>query len=46
VPVPVDYDTKLASFGDIGEVTDLLRTGPCAAIAERIAGCFAKEADE
>jgi hypothetical protein len=45
VPVPVDYDTKLASFGDITEVADLLCTGSYALIAERITGHFAKETD-
>ena len=45
VPVPVDYDAKLASFGDIGEVAELLCAGPYAMVAERIMGRFAREAD-
>ncbi len=46
VPVPVDYDAKLASFGDISEVADPLCAGSFALIAERITGRFAREADE
>jgi cellulose biosynthesis protein BcsQ len=46
VPVPVDYDAKLASFGDIAEVADALCTGSFALIAERITGRFAREVDE
>jgi hypothetical protein len=46
VAVPVDYDAKLASFGDIAEVAETLCTGPYTLIAERIMGRFAKETDE
>ncbi|MBE3063398.1 MAG: hypothetical protein IMZ69_00030 [Spirochaetes bacterium] len=46
VAVPVDYDAKLASFGDIAEVAELLCAGPYAIIAERITGRFAREAHE
>lgn len=45
VPVPVDYDVKLASFGDIAEVADALRTGAYSVIAERITGRFATETE-
>jgi hypothetical protein len=43
VPVPVDYDPKLASFGDIAEVADALCSGSYSMIAERIAGRFTTE---
>lgn len=46
VAVPVDYDAKLASFGDIAEVAETLCAGPYAVVAERIAGRFAGDADE
>lgn len=46
VPVPVDYDAKLASFGDIAEVAEPLCAGSYALIGERITGRFAREADE
>jgi hypothetical protein len=45
VVVPVDYDAKLASFGDIAEVAEPLCAGPYAMLAERITGRFAREAD-
>jgi hypothetical protein len=45
VPVPVDYDAKLASFGDIAEVADALSAGPYAVISERIAGRFTTETE-
>lgn len=45
VAVPVDYDAKLASFGDIAEVAEPLCAGSYALIAERITGRFAREAD-
>src|SRR6185295_20292154 len=46
VSVPVDYDAKLASFGDIVEVTEPLCAGPYAVVAERITARFVREADE
>jgi hypothetical protein len=46
VAVPVDYDAKLASFGDIAEVAEPLCAGSYALIAERITGRFAREVDE
>lgn len=46
VAVPVDYDTKLASFGDIADVAEPLCAGSYALIAERITGRFAREVDE
>lgn len=46
VAVPVDYDAKLASFGDIADVAEPLCAGSYALIAERITGRFAREADE
>jgi cellulose biosynthesis protein BcsQ len=45
VALPVDYDAKLASFGDIAEVAEPLCAGPYATIAERIMGRFAREAE-
>lgn len=45
VPAPVDYDVKLASFGDIAEVADALRTGAYSVIAESIMGRFATETE-
>lgn len=45
VPVEVEYDPKLASFGDIAEVADILCGGPYARIAERITGRFLLEAE-
>ncbi len=45
VPVPVDYETKLAAFGDIAEVADALCAGPYAEIATRIAERFESELD-
>jgi hypothetical protein len=45
VAVPVDYDAKLASFGDIADVAETLCAGPYAVVAERITGRFAREAD-
>ena len=44
-PIPVDYDAKLASFGDIAEIVDGLCVGPFAEIAERIEARFASEAE-
>jgi hypothetical protein len=45
VAVPVDYEPKLASFGDIAEVAETLCAGPYAVVAERITGRFARESD-
>lgn len=42
-PMPVDYDSRLASFGDIAEVSDALCSGPYPSIAERIASRFLME---
>ena len=39
----VDYNSALASFGDIAEVADALCAGPYASIAERIANRFLAE---
>jgi cellulose biosynthesis protein BcsQ len=44
-PIPVDYDAKLASFGDIAEVAGDLCLGSFAEIAERITARFARESD-
>ena len=46
VAVPVDYDAKLATFGDIADVAEPLCAGSYALIAERITGRFAREVDE
>jgi hypothetical protein len=43
VAVPVEYDARLATFGDIAEVAELLCSGSFAVIAERIMGLFARE---
>lgn len=45
VAVPVDYDVRLASFGDIAEVAELLSADPYAKLAERIEGRFVQESD-
>ena len=42
-PMSVDYDSQLASFGDITEVTDALCSGPYPAIADRIVSRFLAE---
>ncbi len=42
-PMSVDYDSKLASFGDIAEVADPLCSGVYPPIAERIASRFLME---
>jgi hypothetical protein len=42
-PMAVDYDNKLASFGDIAEVADPLCSGVYPPIAERIASRFLTE---
>ena len=41
--MPVDYEVKLASFGDIAEVADALCSGVYPPIAERIASRFLTE---
>lgn len=46
VAVPVDYDARLASFGDISNVAQLLCAGPYGIVAERIASRFARESHE
>lgn len=46
VPIPVDYEAKLASFGDIADVAEFLSSGPYSLIEERIASRFAREVDE
>lgn len=43
VPWPIDYDPRLASFGDISDVADALCAGVHAEIGERIANRFVKE---
>jgi hypothetical protein len=45
VPVPVDYEQKLADFADIGDVADVLCGGPYAELGMRIAERYATEAD-
>ncbi len=42
-PMPVEYDSKFASFGDIAEVADALCGGTYSPIAERIASRFLTE---
>ncbi|WP_297905470.1 P-loop NTPase [Metallibacterium sp.] len=42
-PMPVDYDSKLASFGDIAEVANALCSGPYLPIVERIVSRFLME---
>jgi len=42
-PMPVEYDSKLASFGDITEIADALCSGVYLPIAERIASRFLTE---
>ena len=44
VPIPIEYDAKFASFGDIAEVADALCGGPYLTAAERIMGRFTTEA--
>lgn len=45
VPVSVDYDAKLATFGDIADVADALSSGPYSMIADRIASRFTTETE-
>jgi len=42
-PIRVDYDTKLASFGDIAEVAGALYQAPYSSVAERISDQFREE---
>lgn len=44
-PWPIDYDPRLASFGDIAEVADALCSGAHAAIGEQICSRFVVEDD-
>jgi cellulose biosynthesis protein BcsQ len=44
-PMFVEYDTRLATFGDIVEVADALCSGPYPPIIERIASRFLTEPD-
>lgn len=44
-PMPVEYDSKLASFGDIAEIADALCSGPYPPIVERIVSRFLTEPD-
>jgi hypothetical protein len=44
-PMPVDYDSKLSSFGDIAEVADALCGGVYPSIAERILSRFLTESE-
>jgi len=46
VAIPVEYNAKLASFGDIAEVADALCAGPYATVAERIISRFEVELEE
>jgi len=43
IPVHVDYDSRLASFGDIEPVADILCQAPYSIIAERISDQFREE---
>jgi len=45
VPVPIDYEQKLADFADIADVAELLCGGPYAELGVRIAERCATEAD-
>ncbi|MEX8520457.1 MAG: hypothetical protein AB3X44_18270 [Leptothrix sp. (in: b-proteobacteria)] len=44
-PWPIDYDPRLASFGDIAEVADALCSGAHAVIGEQICSRFVAEED-
>ena len=44
-PMPVEYDSRLASFEDISEAADALCSGPYPPIAERIAARFLRESE-
>jgi hypothetical protein len=43
--MPVEYDSRLASFGDIADVADALCSGPYPPIAERIASLFLTDSE-
>jgi hypothetical protein len=43
VPVPVEYENRLAAFPDVADVADALSSGAYASIAERIASRFTRE---
>lgn len=45
VALPVEYDPRLASFGDIADIAEALCTGSYAEIGVRIAEKFTKEID-
>ena len=45
VPVPIDYDARLASFEDIAGVADILCAEPYSIIAERIMSRFTPETE-
>jgi cellulose biosynthesis protein BcsQ len=45
VPLPLDYEARLASFGDIAEIADALCAEPYAVAAERIASRFRIESE-
>jgi CobQ/CobB/MinD/ParA nucleotide binding domain len=45
VSMPVEYDSRLAGFGDIAEVADALCSGPYPPIVERIVSRFLTEPD-
>lgn len=45
VPLPIDYDPRLASFADIQDVADALEMGAHAQVGARIAGRFISEDD-
>lgn len=45
VAVPISYDARLADFGDIAEVAELLSSGPHVGLTERIEGRFSPEPD-
>ena len=46
VSIPVEYDAKLAAFGDVADVAESLCAGPYAILAERIVNRFRVEGQE
>jgi cellulose biosynthesis protein BcsQ len=44
VPIALDYDARLATFGDISEVADVLCAEPYVSFGERVVGRFVPEA--
>jgi len=44
VPIPIDYEQRLADFADISDVADFLCSGSYAELGVRIAECFVVEA--